>query len=96
MLVADIDMISNGLFQLREQSDGGEDAPFKFDNVPFVLNALDSLAGDERFLELRKRRPEHRTLVRFEERTREAEKKVIEERRERRARSARTKQKGAD
>ena len=36
---------------------------FDFDNVTLVLNALDSLAGDQRFLELRKRRPLHRTLA---------------------------------
>ena len=35
-----------------------------------MLNALDTLAGDNRFLEIRKRRPEHRTLARFEEHAR--------------------------
>jgi ABC-2 type transport system permease protein len=45
----------------------GQDIEYDFDNVTFVLNALDTLAGDNRFLEIRKRRPEHRTLARFEE-----------------------------
>jgi ABC-2 type transport system permease protein len=80
VLCADVDMLSDQIFMIREQGENGLDAPFKFDNVPFVLNALDSLAGEERFLELRKRRPAHRTLARFEERTQEAEKKFIEER----------------
>ncbi len=35
---------------------------FNFDNVPFVLNVLDVLAGDERFVDIRTRRPSHRTL----------------------------------
>ena len=36
--------------------------PPDLDNVTFVLNALDSLAGDNRFLDVRKRRPKYRTL----------------------------------
>jgi ABC-2 type transport system permease protein len=46
--------------------------------VTFVLNILDELAGDERFIELRKRRREHRTLERIDalnmERRKEADK----------------------
>ena len=34
---------------------------FDFDNVTFVLNALDELAGDDRFIPIRSRRPRHRT-----------------------------------
>jgi len=45
---------------------------FDFDNVTFVLNVLDSVAGDQRFIEIRKRRPVHCTLARIEERTKEA------------------------
>ena len=36
-----------------------------FDNVTFVLNAVDAFMGDE-FIEPRSRRPKHRTLVRVE------------------------------
>ena len=42
---------------------------FHFDNVPFVLNVLDTLAGDDRFVEIRTRRPAHRTLTRVNEAT---------------------------
>ena len=34
------------------------------------------MAGDKRFIEIRKRRPQHRTLVRIEERTKEAKQKA--------------------
>lgn len=64
--VADIDMISDFFFQERSMGN----LSMKFDNVTFVLNAVDSLIGDETFIALRSRRPEHRTLVRVEEQTR--------------------------
>jgi ABC-2 type transport system permease protein len=47
--------------------------------VPFVLNMLDSLAGDDRFVSLRKRTRPHRILTRIEEATEEYRKKAIEE-----------------
>jgi ABC-2 type transport system permease protein len=68
LLVADIDLLSNSMFELRKNpmSEGSE---FDFDNVNFVLNAIDNLAGDNRFLEIRNRRPKHRTLSKFDENT---------------------------
>ncbi len=62
VFVADLDCISDMFFSLRAQ--GMRD--LEFDNVTFVLNAVDSLAGDESLLELRKRRPVHRTLERLD------------------------------
>jgi ABC-2 type transport system permease protein len=73
VIVADIDMLSQDFFRIREQGDMPEvGINFMFDNVTFVLNVLDELAGDQRFIEIRKRRSEHRTLARIEERTKEA------------------------
>jgi ABC-2 type transport system permease protein len=73
VLVADIDVISPLFFRLREQNEIPElGVHLDFDNVTLVLNALDELAGDKRFIDIRKRRPQHRTLVRIEERTKEA------------------------
>ena len=52
-------MISDFFFQERTLNN----LDFEMDNVTFVLNAVDSLAGVDRFLELRSRRPAHRSLV---------------------------------
>ncbi len=57
--VADLDVVSNTFFQMRR---GMVDANLRFDNVTFVLNCIDSLAGDESLIELRKRRPILRKL----------------------------------
>ena len=85
VFVSDIDMISDFFFQLRLSS-----SDLVFDNVAFILNAIDVLAGDESYLELRKRRASRNTLVAVEEQTsvfrdqlheqqEEAEKKLDEE-----------------
>ncbi|MHC4180199.1 MAG: Gldg family protein, partial [Planctomycetota bacterium] len=81
VLVADIDMLTGPFFRLREQGEGAG-MPFKFDNVTFVLNVLDSLAGDDRFIELRKRRPRHRPLTRIDDLRRQARKETRKARRE--------------
>ena len=44
--------------------------------MTFVLNVLDSLADDNRFVELRKRRPKHRPLTTIVERTEDARNKA--------------------
>lgn len=68
VLVADIDMLSQVFFRLRDQGEIPElGIHLNFDNVTFILNALDSLAGDERFLEIRKRRPTYRSLRHIEQ-----------------------------
>ena len=63
IFVTDVDMISDFFFQ--ERTFGNLD--FQFDNVTFVLNAVDSLAGVDNFMELRSRRPAHRSLQEVEE-----------------------------
>ncbi len=64
IVVADIDLMDGRIFGLRNRPD--EVFSLDFDNVSFVLNALDELAGDDRFLDIRKRKPRHRTLERIE------------------------------
>jgi ABC-2 type transport system permease protein len=62
ILVADIDMLHSEFFDLRARRMPDSDLQFDADNVSFVLNVLDVLAGDMRFVELRNKRPVHRPL----------------------------------
>jgi ABC-2 type transport system permease protein len=62
IFVADTDIVSDDLFRIQESQLYG----LKIDNVTFVLNAVDSLAGNTDFLALRKRRPKLRTLETIE------------------------------
>jgi len=64
VVVSDIDLLSGVFFELRNRRE--EAFNFDFDNVTFALNVLDWLAGDETFMEIRKRRPRHRTLERID------------------------------
>ena len=65
LLAGDLDMISPTFFDLREQGSGA--LGLEFDNVTFVLNAVDVLASDSSLLELRKKRRAYRTLERLEQ-----------------------------
>jgi len=70
VIVSDIDCLYPAFFALRARGEETEDeVDWDFDNVPFVLNVLDALAGEDRFTEIRKRRPEHRTLTKVTEAT---------------------------
>lgn len=62
---SDIDMITDWFFLERNRGMLG----VKFDNVTFVLNAVDALAGDETFIPLRSRRASLRTLKFVEDQT---------------------------
>jgi len=78
VVVADIDLMDGRIFGLRNRPD--EVFGLNFDNVTFVLNILDSLADDDRFLEIRKRKPKHRTLERIEDTVAAAREKADAER----------------
>jgi len=69
VVVSDIDWILPDFFAIRN-SGGGDFLPAT-QNVTFILNIIDALAGDERFLEIRKRTRKHRTLSKIDEATRE-------------------------
>ena len=68
--IADLDFIGEQFFELRRRKI--ED--LEFDNVPFVLNCVDVLAGDESFVRLRRKRPVHRRLEALEARVKEFDK----------------------
>lgn len=71
VVVADVDFATPGFFTLREMgSDVRSGVSFDFDNITFVLNAIDKLAGDDALVAIRSRRPKHRTLTTVEETTR--------------------------
>ena len=67
IVVADLDFVGEQFFAIRAQAPGD----LNFDNVTFFLNAIDTLLGDETFIDLRSRRAQHRTLERLEAQTAE-------------------------
>ena len=75
IFVADLDCISNMFFGMRNEAPEG----LNFDNITFVLNSVDVLSGDESYVDLRKRRPKHRTLERFENLTKSHNQKMLDE-----------------
>ena len=76
ILVADIDMLHSEFFDLRARRMPDTELRIDADNVTFVLNLLDVLAGDTRFVELRKREPLHRPLSTVVARTEDARNKA--------------------
>jgi ABC-2 type transport system permease protein len=64
--VGDIDLMHSEFLRVRAQPNMG-DIEWNFDNVTFVLNVVDDLAQDERFLEVRKKQTRHSTLKLVEE-----------------------------
>lgn len=75
VVVADVDLMGEQFFELRRRGIEG----LHFDNVTFLLNAVDELAGDSSFIALRKRRPRHRTLEAVEARTKTYEARRLRE-----------------
>jgi ABC-2 type transport system permease protein len=75
IVIADVDLMGEQFFELRRR--GVEN--LYFDNVTFLLNAVDQLAGDPSFIALRKRRPRHRTLETVEARTRRYEEQRLKQ-----------------
>lgn len=79
VVIADLDMFADSFFDFHERGgdlDGDGLIDMRFDNVTFLLNIIDSLLGDERFIELRKRQPEFRRLSKVDEMTKEANKEL--------------------
>ena len=75
--VCDIDLLSSAFIALRANPDS--EIEWNFDNVPFVLNVLDSLAGDDTLLEVRKRKTRFGSLKRVDLETDGARQKSLNE-----------------
>jgi len=84
VLVGDIDWILHPrIFEIRAAgaSESNSSSPdFNFQNIPFALNILDSLADDDRFIDLRKRTRPHRILTKVEAATAAQQKATVDER----------------
>ncbi|HWB09104.1 MAG TPA: Gldg family protein [Pirellulales bacterium] len=73
VVVADLDLFYGEFFQFRQHApDPDRDIDLSLDNITFTLNVLDALAGDDRFIDIRKRRPKHRVLVTIDAKTKDA------------------------
>ncbi len=77
IFVADADLIGNQLFNLELQ----QQLPnLRIDNVKFVLNCVDALSGEASYIDLRKRRAQHRTLTAIQEVSDKFRKRQFDER----------------
>ncbi len=76
ILVADVDMLHSEFFDLRARRLPDTELRIDADNVTFVLNVLDVLAGDMRFVDVRNRQPLHRPLSTVVARTQDARDKA--------------------
>jgi ABC-2 type transport system permease protein len=78
IFVADVDFVNDIMFTVSEQQLMG----LKIDNVPFVMNCVDMLVGNEDYVSLRNRRPVQRTLTRLEQEQKDfvtrAQEKIVE------------------
>ena len=75
--VADVDTLADYFVQIRDFpiSDGVE---YRFQNMSFVLNIIDALAGEDAYLGLRNRKVDHVTLKVIEEKYEDCMNRVYE------------------
>lgn len=70
VFIADIDCITDTLFNIVRNEGiepGGEKIELHLDNITLVMNAVDMLAGDDSYFNLRKHRQQYRTLLRVQD-----------------------------
>jgi ABC-2 type transport system permease protein len=68
----DLDLMTSNFLRVRAHPEDDEDVQWQFENVTFLLNAVDFLVGDSDYIEIRKRKPRHATLQVVESRVEEA------------------------
>lgn len=76
--VTDIDLMASAFVRIRAQPD--QMFRWRFENVTFALNAIDSLSGDDGYLDIRKRKTKYSTLTVIEKQSETARNKEQEER----------------
>lgn len=69
IVIADAEFVTDAFFDHHRQSTDF----LRIDNTIFILNCVDQLIGDTRFIDVRKRRSRQRTLEQIEKRKREFE-----------------------
>ena len=80
VLVTDIDCLANDFFAIRAMGNSDQmPVEWQFQNVTFVLNILDSLADDDRYVDLRKRTRDYQKLTEIDEVTADFKEKKLEE-----------------
>ncbi len=65
--IADIDCMLPIFSEIRKRPEQYEEIDFRFQNVTFILNVIDVLAGETQYPEIRRHEPQHSTLAEFEE-----------------------------
>lgn len=65
--VADIDCMLPIFSEIRKNPDQYDEIDFRFQNVTFILNIVDVLAGESDYPSIRRHEPQHSTLAAFEE-----------------------------
>ncbi len=78
--VADIDLMMSAFVRIRARPDEDDEINWNFENVNFLLNIVDVLSGDDRYIEIRRRRPLHSTLRMVELQTEAARDREFEQR----------------
>ncbi|QEG24552.1 Gldg family protein [Mariniblastus fucicola] len=76
--VADMDLLSDYFVEMRN-SPIRNNVEYVTQNMSFVLNVLDSLSGEDTFLDIRNRRVSHVTLVKIDEQYEIAQTEVFNE-----------------
>lgn len=82
IVIADLDLFGDQFFILNERGgdqDGDGVDEVRFDNVTFLLNAIDTLSGDAGLVDLRGRKSKYRRIDKVDEMTAEASKRRNEE-----------------
>ncbi|MEM9354426.1 MAG: hypothetical protein AAGA92_15575, partial [Planctomycetota bacterium] len=80
VVVTDVDWIIPAFFYFRQQGD--EDLLPATQNVTFILNCVDAVAGDERFLDIRKRARRYRSLTKIDAATQDYRDKAVKDQEE--------------